>query len=134
MSDPDRTKLPIRRPPFGGVRNRALDRSKPGWNLIGHPEPPKGPPDVLLVLINDTSRVHLLRTHLQMDPDAAHARSGVPAAAAGYLGSDVFDLPVTGFSQRYAGQNEKDYPAVRHGGPIRAARSPRRRLKLGLAC
>ncbi len=78
MSDPDRTKLPIRQPPFGGVCNRA--------------------------------------------------------AAAGYLGSDVFDLPVTGFSQRYAGQNEKDYPAVRHGGPIRAARSPRRRLKLGLAC
>ncbi len=123
MSDPDRTKLPIRRPPFGGVCNRALDRSKPGWNLIGHPESPKGPLDVLLVLINHTSRVRLLRTHLQMDPDPAHARSGVPAAA-GYLGSDVFDLPVTGFSQRCAGQNEKDYSAVRRGGPIRGGWKP----------
>ena len=37
MSEPDRTKLPIRRPPFGGVANRTLDGSEPDWNLIGHP-------------------------------------------------------------------------------------------------
>jgi len=53
MSEPDRTTLPIRRPPFGGVSNRTLDGSKPDWNLIGHPEPPEGSPNVLLVLIDD---------------------------------------------------------------------------------
>ena len=53
MSEPDRTRLPIRRLPFGGVSNRTLDGSKPDWNLIGHPEPPAGSPNVLLVLIDD---------------------------------------------------------------------------------
>ena len=53
MSEPDRTKLPIRRPPFGGVCNRTLAGSEPDWNLIGHPEPPAGAPNVLLVLIDD---------------------------------------------------------------------------------
>jgi hypothetical protein len=134
MSEPDRTKLPIRRPPFGGVCNRALDGSKPGWNLIRHPEPAKGSPDVLLVLINETGRVHHVRTHLPMDPGAAHAKTGAPVAVAGYPGSDAFDLPVTDFSQCCADQNEKDYPAVRHRDLIRAAGSPRRRLKLGCAC
>jgi hypothetical protein len=94
MSEPDRTKLPIRRPPFSGVCNRALDGSKPDWSLIRHPEPSK---DALLVLINETGRVHLVRTHLPMDPGAAHARSGAPAGVAEYLGSDAFDLPVTDF-------------------------------------
>ena len=53
MSEPDRTKLPIRRPPFGGVCNKTLAGSEPDWNLIGHPEPPPGAPNVLLVLIDD---------------------------------------------------------------------------------
>ena len=53
MSEPDRTKLPIRRPAFQGVSNRTLQGSKPDWNLIGHPEPPEGSPNVLLVLIDD---------------------------------------------------------------------------------
>ena len=53
MSEPDRRKLPIRRPPFGGVANRTLAGSEPDWNLIGHVEPPAGAPNVLLVLIDD---------------------------------------------------------------------------------
>jgi arylsulfatase len=53
MGDLDRAKLPIRRPPFQGVCNRTLDGSRPDWNLIGHPEPPEGSPNVLLVLIDD---------------------------------------------------------------------------------
>ena len=53
MSEPDRTKLPIRRPPFAGVCNKTLAGSEPDWNLIGHPEPPAGSPNVLLVLIDD---------------------------------------------------------------------------------
>jgi arylsulfatase A-like enzyme len=53
MSEPDRMRLPIRRPPFGGVANRTLAGSVPDWNLIGHPEPPPGAPNVLLVLIDD---------------------------------------------------------------------------------
>ena len=53
MNGPDRTKLPIRRPPFQGVSNRTLAGSEPDWNLIGHPEPPEGSPNVLLVLIDD---------------------------------------------------------------------------------
>ena len=50
MSQPDRTTLPIRRAPFAGVANRTLDGSQPDWNLIGHPSPPDGAPNVLLVL------------------------------------------------------------------------------------
>ena len=53
MNDVDRTVLPIRRPAFGGVANRTLDGSEPDWNLIGHPTPPDGAPNVLLVLIDD---------------------------------------------------------------------------------
>ncbi len=50
----------------------------------------------------------------------AHARSGDPVAIAGYLGdSDAFDRSVTGFCERYADQNERDYQdfvlAVRSG-------------------
>jgi uncharacterized protein (DUF2252 family) len=50
----------------------------------------------------------------------AHARSGDPVAIAEYLGgSDAFDKSITGFSQRYADQNEQDYQefvnAVRSG-------------------
>ena len=53
MSEPDRTKLPIRRKPFGGVANRTLDGSRPDWEAIGHVDAPDGAPNVLLVLIDD---------------------------------------------------------------------------------
>ena len=40
----------------------------------------------------------------------AHARSGDPVAIAAYLGeSDAFDKSVTGLSERYADQNERDH-------------------------
>jgi Uncharacterized protein conserved in bacteria (DUF2252) len=50
----------------------------------------------------------------------AHARSGDPIAIAACLGdSDEFDKSITGFSRRYADQNERDYQhfagAVRSG-------------------
>ena len=53
MSEPDRSRLPIRREPSGGVVKRTLDGSRPDWNLIGHPTAPEGAPNVLLVLIDD---------------------------------------------------------------------------------
>ena len=53
MSQVDRSKLPIRRETFDGIVNRTLDGSQPDWNLIGHPTPPEGAPNVLLVLIDD---------------------------------------------------------------------------------
>jgi arylsulfatase len=49
----DRTRLPIRRPPFQGVVNRTLAGSEPDWGQIGHIQPPQGAPNVLLVLIDD---------------------------------------------------------------------------------
>ena len=40
----------------------------------------------------------------------AHARSGDPIAIAEYLGdNEEFDQAITGFSERYADQNERDY-------------------------
>ena len=50
----------------------------------------------------------------------AHARSGDPVAIAEYLGPcDAFDRSITGFSERYADQNEQDYQkfvtAIRSG-------------------
>jgi arylsulfatase A-like enzyme len=55
MSDEtiDRTKLPIRRSPFTGVTNQTLGGSQPGWEQIGHVQPPEGAPNVLVVLIDD---------------------------------------------------------------------------------
>src|SRR6476619_5830326 len=53
MTDPDRTTLPLAAPEFGGTANRTLRGSQPDWNLIRHPEPPEGAPNVLLVLIDD---------------------------------------------------------------------------------
>jgi arylsulfatase A-like enzyme len=53
MDGPDRTVLPIRRAPFAGVANRTLEGSRPDWGLIGHPTPPEGAPNVLMVLIDD---------------------------------------------------------------------------------
>ncbi len=53
MSDLDRSRLPIRREAFQGVANKTLAGSQPDWDLIGHPTPPDGAPNVLLVLIDD---------------------------------------------------------------------------------
>ena len=53
MNDVDRSHLPIRRPSFSGTVRKTLDGSQPDWNLIGHPVPPSGAPNVLLVLIDD---------------------------------------------------------------------------------
>ena len=53
MNDPDRTRLPMRRQGFAGVAGRTLGDSEPDWNLIAHPTPPDGAPNVLLVLIDD---------------------------------------------------------------------------------
>ena len=53
MSQPDRSKLPIRQHRFAGTANRTLGGSKPDWEAIGHVEPPDGAPNVLLVLIDD---------------------------------------------------------------------------------
>ncbi len=53
MSGPDRSRLPIRRETFAGVVDRTLAGSEPDWNLIEHPRPPDGAPNVLLVLIDD---------------------------------------------------------------------------------
>ncbi len=53
MSNIDRNHLPIRRPSFSGTIRKTLDGSQPDWNLIGHPVPPPGAPNVLLVLIDD---------------------------------------------------------------------------------
>jgi uncharacterized protein (DUF2252 family) len=44
----------------------------------------------------------------------AHARSGDPAAIAGYLGSgDSFDRALAVFAEAYADQNERDYATLR---------------------
>ena len=51
--DIDRTKLPIPDPRFAGKRNQTLDGSKPDWGLAQPVRPPKGAPNVLLVLIDD---------------------------------------------------------------------------------
>jgi len=53
MTEHDRSRLPIRRETFAGAAGRTLDGSQPDWNLIGHPAPPDGAPNVLLVLIDD---------------------------------------------------------------------------------
>ena len=53
MTGPDRSRIPIRRKTFAGVANRTLDGSRPDWDLIAHPLPPDGAPNVLLVLIDD---------------------------------------------------------------------------------
>ncbi len=53
MSEPDRRRLPIRREAFGGTIGKTLDGSEPDWDLIAHPAPPAGAPNVLLVLIDD---------------------------------------------------------------------------------
>ena len=42
MSQPDRSKLPIRQHRFAGVANRTLDGSQPDWDVIGHVDAPDG--------------------------------------------------------------------------------------------
>src|SRR5947207_4666398 len=51
--DIDRSALPIRRPPFGGLADQTLAGSQPDWNRVAHVEPPEGAPNVLVVLIDD---------------------------------------------------------------------------------
>ena len=53
MTELDRTTLPLAGPEFSGTANHTLRGSEPDWNLIRHPEPPQGAPNVLLVLIDD---------------------------------------------------------------------------------
>jgi len=53
MAEPDRTSLPLQPAPFTGTANRTLQGSEPDWELIHHPRPPEGAPNVLLVLIDD---------------------------------------------------------------------------------
>jgi len=53
VSQPDWSRLPIRKQPFGGVANRTLGGSQPDWAELGHVEPPDGAPNMPLVLIDD---------------------------------------------------------------------------------
>ena len=49
----DRSRLPIRRPPFQGVVNDTLDGSQPDWEHVAPIRAPDGAPNVLLVLTDD---------------------------------------------------------------------------------
>ena len=51
---PDRTRLPIPDPNFGGVMGRTLDTSSADWSINMSPTPPAGAPNVLLVLLDDS--------------------------------------------------------------------------------
>ena len=51
---PDRTKLPITDPEFGGTIGRTLDASVADWTINMMPSPPEGAPNVLLILIDDS--------------------------------------------------------------------------------
>jgi arylsulfatase len=53
MSQPDRSKLPMRKEPFAGVANRTLEGSQPDWASLSRVEAPDGAPNVLWVLIDD---------------------------------------------------------------------------------
>ena len=55
MSDEtvDRTRLPIRRPPFQGTVKRTLDGSEPDWDYVAPLAAPDGAPNVLLILTDD---------------------------------------------------------------------------------
>jgi arylsulfatase A-like enzyme/uncharacterized membrane protein len=50
---PDRTVLPLPDPSFGGSAGRTLDTSVADWTTVMTPRPPKGAPNVLVVLIDD---------------------------------------------------------------------------------
>src|SRR6185503_18634769 len=49
----DRSKLPIRRPPFQGVVKETLDGSQPDWEHVAPIRAPDDAPNVLLVLTDD---------------------------------------------------------------------------------
>jgi arylsulfatase len=51
---PDRTRLPIPDPAFGGVMGRTLEASSADWSIDMTPTAPDGAPSVLLVLIDDS--------------------------------------------------------------------------------
>ena len=51
---PDRSRLPIAAPNFGGTVGRTLDQSVGDWTINMLPTPPEGAPNVLLVLIDDS--------------------------------------------------------------------------------
>jgi len=51
--NPDRTVLPLRDKPFGGVAGRTQGDSVPDWSIVAGPRAPEGAPNVLLVLIDD---------------------------------------------------------------------------------
>ncbi|MFZ0325259.1 MAG: arylsulfatase [Actinomycetes bacterium] len=51
---PDRSRLPIAEPNFGGTIGRTLDQSVADWTINMTPTPPEGAPNVLLVLIDDS--------------------------------------------------------------------------------
>jgi hypothetical protein len=53
MAGPDRTRLPIDDPPFGGTIGRTLDTTVPDWSIVAPTRPPEGAPNVLVVLIDD---------------------------------------------------------------------------------
>jgi arylsulfatase A-like enzyme/uncharacterized membrane protein len=50
---PDRTVLPLPDPGFGGAVGRTLDTAVADWTVVMQPKPPKGAPNVLVVLIDD---------------------------------------------------------------------------------
>jgi arylsulfatase len=50
---PDRTVLPLRDPAFAGTAGRTLGESVADWTVVMQPKPPKGAPNVLVVLIDD---------------------------------------------------------------------------------
>ncbi len=50
---PDRTVLPLPDPRFAGTAGRTLGESVADWTVVMQPQPPKGAPNVLLVLIDD---------------------------------------------------------------------------------
>ncbi|MBJ7354467.1 MAG: arylsulfatase [Thermoleophilaceae bacterium] len=51
--NPDRTKLPIPDPPFGGVLGRTISESIADWSIVAGVKPPPDSPNVLVVLIDD---------------------------------------------------------------------------------
>jgi hypothetical protein len=84
-----------------------IERSRRGLAM-----PSNLPPDEVRWLLDEAKR-------LVRDQDRgwalarAHARSGDRIAIASYLGSrDAFDPALTGFSETYADQNERDHAAL----------------------
>jgi Uncharacterized protein conserved in bacteria (DUF2252) len=67
---------------------------------------------------------------LRVDAGPGARPVGDPIAIAACLGeSDEFDTSLTDFSQRYAGQSERDYQVFVKAGPIRSAAGAQGRLK-----